>query len=165
MEEREFFRYDDVIVGLCLLLLCASASAQTFEIKGYSVGVPISTIDTKGCKSQSNVDSGLPGYICNTTVAGDPAILRITVFEEKIVALLYRVDNAMMGPALDVLSQKYGRPSQRNRYIEDYNWSRGRHFMSIEQNRVNNGYSLILMDFELFEKAKAAAASKAKKDL
>src|ERR1035437_7489199 len=119
-----------------------AAEGDAFEIKGYSPGADIASIDTSACRSAPSVDSGVPGFVCNTTLAGEKAELRLGVFEGKVIAVIFRVENALMRPTLDALSQKYGRPAQRNQFIEDYNWSRGNLSMSIQETRLTRGYQL-----------------------
>ncbi len=156
-------------VGLLLTLAAPLVVAQGadvgFEIKGLAPGVDISAIDTSACRAVKDADSGVPGLSCDTTLAGEKAELRLPVHEKKVVALIFRVDNALMTPTLDALTQKYGRPVQPNRYIEAFNWTRGDISMAISKRRVENGYTLVLVDLALFRIARAASADKAKKDL
>ncbi len=150
---------------LIVVLALLSTYAWSFEVKGYTTGEDLAQIDLKGCEAKDDVDSGVPGYVCMTTLGGEQAVLRIAVFENKVVAVLFSVKNALMTPILDALKEKYGSPYQSNRFIERYTWSKGRVSMSIDQNRVSRGYSLSIVDHGLFAKASAANKEKAKKDL
>jgi hypothetical protein len=150
---------------LAMPLHAAEGDTFGFEVKGYSAGADISTIDTSACRSSPSVDSGVPGFVCDTTLAGEKAELRLAVFDGKIVAVIFRVESARMTPTLEALSEKYGRPGKQNRYIEDYNWSKGEVSMSIQESRLTHGYRLLIADLALFRRASAAAAAKAKKDL
>ena len=152
-------------VLIIIAALGLSSHAAAFEVKGYTPGMDIAAADLNGCEKVENADSGIPGFSCDTSLGGDPATLRIGVFEDKVVALIFHVPNARMKPTLDALSEKYGRPSQNNRYIEDYNWRRGDLVMGIKEQQIRRGYSLLVMSTSLFKKAQAAAAAKAKKEI
>jgi hypothetical protein len=154
-----------VVFAISLPLYGAEGAASAFEIKGYAPGMDIAAIDTSACRSDANVDSGVPGFRCDTTLAGDKAELRLAVFEAKVIAVIFRVENALMAPTLDALSQKYGRPAKSNQFIEDYHWSKGDVTMGIAERRVTSGYQVMIVDLALFHRASAAAAEKAKKDL
>lgn len=149
------------------VVLNGAGIAQTpaFDIKGYTVGVEISSVDKAGCRSSANVDSGMPGFVCDTTLAGEKAELKLAVFEGKVAAIVASVKNASMTPVLDALSEKFGRPSQMNRYIEDYHWRNGEQFMFLNKKRLDNGYDVMILDNALLEKQKASRAAKAKKDI
>lgn len=146
-------------------LSAAEGSPPAFEVKGYAPGADIATVDTSACRSVPSVDSGVPGFVCDTTLAGEKAELRLAVFEGKVVAVIFKVEKAMMAPTLEALSQKYGRPAKRNPYIEDYSWLKGDTTMSVEERRLTRGYQLLILNHALFSRASAAAAEKAKKDL
>jgi hypothetical protein len=139
--------------------------AAAFEVKGYTPGMEISKVDLAACEKIANADSGVPGFRCDTTLGGDKAELRLLVFEGTVVGMVFKVPDGRMTPTLDALSQKYGRPVQPNRNLEEYNWRKGELEMTIKDNRVTRSYQLLLVDFELFRKAQAANADKAKKDI
>jgi hypothetical protein len=124
---------------LAIAALGLSWHAAAFEVKGYTPGMEIDKVDLAGCEPVQNADSGVPGYMCNTTLGGNAAELRIAVFERKVIALVFLVPNARMKPTLDALSEKYGTPNRINRYSEDYYWHRGDLAMSIQQERVRAG--------------------------
>lgn len=107
----------------------------------------------------------MPGYACDTTVGGDPASVRVLVFEGKVVGVIFTTKNAHMKPILDALSEKYGRPTQSNRYIENYNWRNGRLTMSLKEKKLDRGYDILLIDFDLFAAAQKSAKDKAKSDI
>jgi len=159
--DRKLFGISLLAISTCLFV----RDGVAFEIKGYSPGADVSTVDTSLCRGGENIDSGIPGFTCDTTLAGEKAELRLAVFDGKLVAIIFRVAGTLMTPTLDALSQKYGTPTKPNRFIEDYSWSRGNEIMSIKESRLTNGYQVLLMDFALFRRARDAAAAKAKKDI
>lgn len=145
--------------------LIFSLPSLAFELKGFQTGVEVSTLDLKACAEVKNADSGLPGYSCKTTLGGDAADARVAVFGGKVVAVVFRIESGRLGPVRDALAEKYGRPSQSNRYIEDYDWSEGNQILGIKEQRVTKGYTVILMDRTLYAAAQKAAKEKAKGDL
>jgi hypothetical protein len=151
------------IAGVALLVSVVSASA--FDIKGFKSGMNVADIDTQKCEKVPNADSGIPGYACNTTLGGDQALARLAVFDEKLVAAVFTVNNGQFRPMLDALSEKFGRPSQPNRFLEEYQWAQGREILSLKQNLTKTGYRVLIMDLSLYNQAKDVQKEKAKKDL
>lgn len=145
------------------LAFCGSATA--FEIKGISPGDSIETVDLAACRAVENADSGIPGYRCDTTFGGAKAIMTLVVAEKKIVAIKMAVEGQVMGPIRDALAEKYGQPSKRNRYIEDYDWNSGEKHLSIKESRIARGYSVLSVDFSLFDAVTQQNKEKAKGDL
>lgn len=142
-----------------------SLAADRFDIKGYSAGVAVSSLDLKPCHAEKHVDSGMGGYICDTTIAGEPAKLKLAVFDGVVAAVIANVDKGMMTPIVDALTQKFGPPSKPNRYIEEYTWRRSQQWMIAETNRVSGGYKIMIIDSDQLAKSKASLANKAKGDI
>jgi hypothetical protein len=149
--------------AVAVLSTVTPSPATAFEVKGYTPGMEISKVDLTGCTKIDNADSGVPGFRCDTTLGGDKAQLRLTVFEGKVVGVIFIVREGRMTPTLDALSQKYGRPSKRNRYSEEYDWTSGDIWMTISEE--GRGYSVLVVDHALSKRERAAAANKAKKDI
>ena len=156
-----------LVLGLVAILLgLFAAAADAFEIKGYTPGMSLTSAIIKDCEAIPDADSGVPGYRCQTTLGGDQAVLRLVVFDEQLVAAIWTVENGNFRAMLDALSEKFGHPRQSNRYIEAYNWHEGRQSLTIKQNSVERKrYSVLLVDFNLYDRAKAPQKEKAKKDL
>jgi hypothetical protein len=155
-------------IVLVAVALGFSSTAAAFDVKGYAPGMDAANLDLTACEKVSNADSGVPGFRCDRTLGGDSAELRIGVFDDKVVLLTFIVRNGRMTATRDALIEKFGAPVQPNRYIETYQWSGGGQVMAIKENRQNRpdqGYTVLLYDRMLFDKAKAAAGSKAKKDI
>jgi hypothetical protein len=140
-------------------------AVEAFELKGYKPGMKLADIDLNGCQQLANADSGVPGYRCNTTLGGEEAVVRLAIFEEQLVAAIFTVEAGQFGAMLDALSEKYGRPSKRNRFIEDYDWHQGQEYLGIKQNTIKRGYRVLMLNFSLYDRAKAAQKEKAKKDM
>lgn len=151
---------------MAALALTGTTSAQpAFDLKGYTTGGDFAAIDTKSCRKTPDVDSGVPGVICESTFGGEKAELRIGHHEGKVVVVIFEVKNAGMRPTLDALTSKYGRPTKPNQFLDDYLWRSGDLMLFLDSKRVSNGYSAMLIDMALFKRATEAQADKAKKDI
>jgi hypothetical protein len=156
------------ILGLSALV-CASY-ANAFEVQGYSPGMSIPPRIERECAKVRNVDSGIPGYRCSSILGGEAAILKIAVFEDKVVAVIFIVQNGHMSPMLKAFREKYGPPTQRYRHNKDYHWSEGPRFLFIKQLHMGArrggyrvwGYSVLLVDSDLFGQASKANAKDGK---
>ena len=140
-------------------------NAGAFEIKGISPGMDVSALDLKACQSVADVDSGMPGYSCNSTLGGEPSVMRIAVYQSKVVAVLVAVDNGHMSPTKAALAERYGEPSQPNQFMQKFQWANGNTLFQIEEKGLGRGYSITLIDFALFKMAQADAKERVKKDL
>ncbi|MBX3665743.1 MAG: hypothetical protein KF834_08645 [Burkholderiales bacterium] len=94
-----------VIISWCLFF---AGAVHAFEVKGYTPGMDVSMLDLKSCRAIPDADSGIPGYACDTTVGGDPAVARLLVFGGKLIGAVFNLKNAHMRPVLDALTEKYG---------------------------------------------------------
>jgi hypothetical protein len=146
-------------------LVSFTSSATAIEIKGMSPGMDMSALDLTACQTVADVDSGMPGYSCNSTLGGEPARMRIAVYKNKVVAVMFAVENGQMGPTKAALTEKYGEPSQPNQFMQKFQWVNGSTFLQIEGKLLGRGYSITLLDFALFKLAQADAKEKVKKDL
>lgn len=152
-------------VLVAALLAIFSSYVFSFEVKGYKLGMDASGLDVKDCSPVKDADSGVPGFRCQTTLGGENAELRLLVFDDRLVGFIFRLKNAHMQPVFDALTEKYGRPAQPNRYMQDYTWSTGGQLLSIKERRIDRGYSVLGLDQPLFENARKANAQKAKSDI
>jgi hypothetical protein len=149
-------------------VLCAAvcvAHAYAFEIKGITPGDDVSSLNLKACRSVPNADSGVPGYICETTFAGAPAKMTVLVADKKVIGTIVRVEHEVMQPTLQALEEKYGRPVQPNQFMQKYIWSSGTDYMDIEESAIGGGYSVSNFSTEMFEAFTKKKAQKAKSDL
>lgn len=153
------------IINFLLFALVFCGHASAFELKGINLGDDISSTDLKQCKPVPDADSGIPGYRCDTTFGGTPAVMMLIVTEQKIAAIKIIVEGQIMSPIRDALQEKYGSPSKPNRYIEDYNWSRGEKFLSIKESRMTRGYAVLAIDWVLVNTFNNKTKNKAKNDL
>jgi hypothetical protein len=153
-----------LLVGLSSLVCGSHAGA--FEVQGYSPGMPVPPHVERECVKVKNVDSGVPGYRCNSTLAGEPAVLKIAVFQDKVAGVIFILENGHIGPMLQILKQRYGSPEQPNRHNADYRWSKGSMFLFIKQLHIGGsrggfrdwGYTVVLADSDLFNQASKANA-------
>lgn len=155
---------------LALLLLVISGVAQAqqapFDIKGYTTGVAVSSIDKSACKAVAHVDSGMGGFVCQTTIGGAKAEVKLAVFENQVASVLANIPSGDMEATRDALVEKYGQYAKPNTYLDDYYWRSGeRHWLFVKRPVASAGFEMMLIDFELVTKARAAAAQKAKKDI
>jgi len=130
--------------------LVFSGSAAAFELKGISPGAGIDTVDRTACRALKNADSDMPGYSCATTFGGAPAVMELSVADQKIVSIQVSVERQVMGSVLNALEEKYGKSSKPNRYIEDYRWKSGAKRLSIEEDRISSGYIVFAADMSLY---------------
>ena len=148
------------------MVLGSVVGAGAFELKGYKPGTPIAEIDTKGCEPVADAGSGMTGFRCTTTLGGDPAMVQLTVFEERLAGAVFTVEHGRYRPMLDALTEAYGPPTQSNRYIEEYHWSTPRQSLSIAQNAITKDkYQVVIVDHLLYDRVKAIQKDKAKKDM
>lgn len=147
------------------LLLAPLANGADFEIKGIAPGMQVPAELGQQCTAVANADSGIPGLSCQTTLGGSTAQMRVIVHEKQIVGVVVVVSGAMMGPVLDALSEKYGRPIQHNRYMREYQWSAGGRLLGIKEDSIERGYSVILYDKALYQAARDALKNKARGDI
>lgn len=151
-------------IVICAAILVALPTFA-FDVKGISPGADIVSIDRKGCRPVANADSGLPGYECDTTYAGERATMRLIVPDKRVIAVVVRVENGDFLPTLKALEEKYGSAHQPNRFIESYVWRSGPSYLQIEQSRSGQGYSVTTMDFDLYNAITKQKTEKVKGDL
>jgi hypothetical protein len=157
--------HKELFVCLSGALFALGAHAAPYEIKGIAPGTDVSTVDLKACTAVKNADSGVPGYRCNTTYGGAPAVMTVVVANQKVIAVKVLVEGQVMTPVRDALQEKYGPARQPNRYIESYQWQSGPDYLEIEERRVGGGYSAISINFDLYHAVSDTQKSKAKTDL
>ena len=152
-----------LLLGLSTLVCASYVSA--FDVQGYSPGMPIPPQVERECIKVSNVDSGVPGYRCNSTLGGEPAVLKIAVFQGKVAGVIFILESQHMGSMLKMFREKYGSPTQPNPHNPDYHWSKGQMFLFIKQLHTPTGrrggyrvwgYTVVLVDSDLFDKASKA---------
>jgi hypothetical protein len=157
--------HKQVFACLSGALFALSAHAGAYEIKGIAPGADVSTLDLRACSAVKNADSGIPGYRCNTTYGGAPAVMTVVAANKKVIAVKVLVEGQVMAPVRDALQDKYGPARQPNEYIQSYQWQSGPDYLQIEERSVGGGYSVISLNFDLFHAVSDAQKSKAKTDL
>jgi hypothetical protein len=151
-----------------LAILCTAAcvaQAYAFEVKGITPGDDLSSVNLKACRPTADADSGVPGYVCDTTFGGAPAKMNLLVAEKKVIGAVIKVEHEVMQPTLKALEEKYGRAARPNQFMERYVWSSGRDYLSIEESALGGGYTVSNVNFALFEAFTNQKAQKAKSDL
>lgn len=153
------------IIVLVGFLAAFGHAAQAFEVKGVRPGMDMPRALNKQCEKRGDVDSGVPGYVCKTTLGGYPATLSYGVYEQRVAFVIFKVRRGQMLPVLDALSERYGKPVKDNPYIEEYDWSDAEEIMTIRQTIGGQGFSLAMMNRKLFQAARQASKAAAGKDL
>jgi hypothetical protein len=123
--------------------------------------MPVPPHVERECVKMRNVDSGVPGYRCNSSLGGEPAVLKIAVFQEKVAGVIFILENGHIGPMLQSFKERYGSPKQPNRHNADYHWSKGDMWLFIKQLHIGGrrggysdwGYTVVLVDSNLFNQA------------
>jgi hypothetical protein len=157
-----------VKIGLIVLAGFLAAwvpAAQAFEVKGVRPGMGLPSAVSKQCEKSADVDSGVPGYVCKTTLGGYSATLSYGVHEQRVAFVIFKVRRGQMLPVLDALSERYGKPMKENPYIEEYDWSDAGEIMTMRQTIGGQGFSLAMMNRKLFQAARQASKAAASKDL
>lgn len=152
-------------IVICAAIMLVASPVAAFDVKGISPGADIGSVDRTGCRPVANADSGLPGYECDTTYAGERATMRLVVPDKRVIAIVVHVENGDFLSTLKALEEKFGSARQPNRFMESYVWRSGPSHLQIEQSGTGHGYTVTTMDFDLFGAITKQKTEKAKGDL
>jgi hypothetical protein len=147
-----------------LMIAAAPCWAQSFELKGFAIGIPMSicppgTIDSRSVAGETVCVLG------PTTLANQPAsAVMLGLYEGKISSVTIRMQatgRGANGEVRDALIERHGKPTGGRAELGEYSWGNGKELISLDAWRG----SVLLYDPALQARIRAEAAKSNKKDL
>lgn len=153
-----------ILLITSLITSSLSISAQPLELKGVKPGDPM----TECPPGSRTVPARTAETLCGlgpTTLANQEASDHLVAFHDGVVVvIMYQLRSRGMNAnalVLEALKEKYGDPTISKPHVNDYAWVQGNVVLGLDGLKG----SVMLMDRERMQRARAEGAKRGKSDL